>query len=330
METRFRRKNGEIGLMLLSAKIIEIQGEKCLLSITRDITAIKQAEADLRESERTLSTLMGNLPGMAYRCKNDRERTMQFVSQGCLDLTGYSPEDLINNLTVSYGALIPPPDRKKVWKVIQKAIHEKCSFQNQYRIITSHGEEKWVLEQGLGVFSEKGELVAIEGFVSDITERKRMEERLQYLINHDALTGLYNRFYFEEEITRLEKSRQFPVSIFMIDIDGLKNVNDTKGHAAGDELLKQTANLLRASFRVEDVVARIGGDEFAVLLPRTSRQTAQRTLRRLRKNLGVHDQKYPDFPLKLSLGVATTRYHQSLLDVLMEADRRMYQEKISK
>ena len=103
--------------------------------------------------------------------------------------------------------------------------------------------------------------------VVDITQQKRAEDRLRFLSTHDVLTGLYNRAFFEEETTRMERGRHYPISVLMVDVDHLKITNDRRGHAAGDSLLRRAAAVLRAAFRTEDVVARIGGDEFAVLLP---------------------------------------------------------------
>ncbi|MGB8212421.1 MAG: PAS domain S-box protein [Anaerolineales bacterium] len=148
------------------------------VSIVRDITERKQAEAELHESQRRLATLMGNLPGLAYRCKNDPDWTMEFISQGCYPLTGYQPADLIDNLRLSYAQMIHPDDRQMVWDLIQAEIEKKQPYQLEYRIITSNGKEKWVWEQGQGVYGTGGDLLALEGFVTDITERKQAEAEL--------------------------------------------------------------------------------------------------------------------------------------------------------
>jgi PAS domain S-box-containing protein len=150
-----------------------------ILSVTRDITERKQAEEALRESQRTLSTLMSNLPGMAYRCRNDRDWTVEFVSEGCFRLTGYHPSDLIMNQKFSYASIIHPDDQEPVWNDVQAALQEKKPFQLLYRIRTASGEEKWVWEQGRGIFSSGGDLLALEGFITDITERRRAEEELR-------------------------------------------------------------------------------------------------------------------------------------------------------
>jgi PAS domain S-box-containing protein len=149
-----------------------------IIQVITDVTERVQAEQALQEKQRALSTLISNLPGMAYRCKNDPHWSMEFVSQGSLDLTGYRPEELVDNHTISYGDLIHPEDRQAIQDEIQAALEEGRSFQLTYRLVTREGE-KWVWEQGQGVYDEAGELVALEGFITDITERVMARKNLQ-------------------------------------------------------------------------------------------------------------------------------------------------------
>jgi PAS domain S-box-containing protein len=153
-------------------------GDEQLIVIVRDITERKLAEDSLLESRRTLQTLMTNLPGMAYRCRNDHDRTMEFASDGSVNLTGYQPAELINKSKITYNQLIHPDESEKVWNTIQDALKEHRPFQITYRIKTADGEQKWVLEQGQGIFTPKGELTAIEGFISDTTESRLAGESL--------------------------------------------------------------------------------------------------------------------------------------------------------
>jgi PAS domain S-box-containing protein len=154
-------------------------GNDQLIVIVRDITERKIAEDKLAENRRTLQTLMSNLPGMAYRCRNDHDWTMEFVSEGCVSLTGYQPTELINRSKIAYNNLIHPDECEHIWNTIQDALKERKRFQMTYRIKTADGEQKWVWEQGQGVFNQKGELLAIEGFISDITEKVQMQESMK-------------------------------------------------------------------------------------------------------------------------------------------------------
>ena len=139
----------------------------------------KRAEQALRESQRKLFTLMGNLPGMAYRCANDEHWTMEFVSEGCFHLTGYHPADLVANRTVAYEEIMDSADRDAVRRTVEDAIAHRRPFEMSYRIRTANGDHKWVWERGRGVFSPKDELLALEGFISDISERTKAEEALR-------------------------------------------------------------------------------------------------------------------------------------------------------
>lgn len=158
----------------------ELQALRSQIKILKDDQRkYTEVESDLRENQRVLSALLGNLPGMAYRCRNDRSWTMTFVSQGCMDLTGYQPNELIENNQTAYGELIHPEDRARVWLHIQAALENRERFQVTYRIIAADGHQKWVWEQGSGIFSEDGEVLALEGIVTDISERVQAEEALR-------------------------------------------------------------------------------------------------------------------------------------------------------
>ncbi len=115
-----------------------------------------------------LSALIENMPGMGYACLNDGDWTMLYVSGGCKKLTGYDADDLIENNRLSYNELIHPEDRKRVWDMVQEAVAKKEQFRLLYRIITSAGEEKWVWERGLGIFSTSGDLLSLQGYIEDM------------------------------------------------------------------------------------------------------------------------------------------------------------------
>ena len=164
--------------------------------------------------------------------------------------------------------------------------------------------------------------------VMDIQTRKLAEIKLQHLSMHDSLTGLYNRSYFEESLEQLERGRHFPISILMADVDHLKITNDRLGHAVGDDMLKRVAQVLTIAFRAEDVIARIGGDEFAILFPDTSAKAAEVVLPRLYDILQEHNTNYfTENHLHLSVGISTAEYGNSLKETLKEADANMYHQK---
>ena len=164
--------------------------------------------------------------------------------------------------------------------------------------------------------------------LQDVSEYKQMEKTLSYQSTHDALTELYNRQFFENEMLRLENNEEYPISILAIDMNGLKTVNDTLGHAAGDELLVQTAQVIKSAFRADDIIARIGGDEFVILLPKTNLAKAEQAVIRLNKRIFEYNQNYSDQPISLSIGTASTEKNNNRIsDVLRQADLAMYRQK---
>ncbi|TND10648.1 MAG: PAS domain S-box [Bacteroidetes bacterium] len=175
-EIKCRRKDGKEIFVEARGQDIPFGDREIRILAINDITERKLTEIALRESERTLSTLMANLPGMAYRCAYDENWTMLFVSQGCAELTGYNPADLLANKKRAFSQIVHPEDRAVGKKEIEEAINNKTPFEKQYRIISKQGEEKWVWDKGEGVFSPAGELLFIEGFLTDITEYRQLEK----------------------------------------------------------------------------------------------------------------------------------------------------------
>ncbi len=149
------------------------------IEVIEDITARRHFENQLAENRRRLQTLMDNLPGMAYRCRNDADWTMEFVSQGSLQLTGYTAEELIGNRGRSYAALIQEEDRERVWNEVQRALDRREAFSLEYRIVTAAGQTRQVWEKGSGVFAGEGGVTALEGFIMDVTDRKAAEDELR-------------------------------------------------------------------------------------------------------------------------------------------------------
>ncbi len=180
-----------------------------------------------------------------------------------------------------------------------------------FRVMPGHEDDfSWVL-------------VAIQ----DITARKKAEDYLRYLGTHDVLTGVYNRAYFQETLLKLEKERSDPISIIMADLNGLKHANDTLGHHAGDNLIRRAAEVLKTNFEEAGVVARIGGDEFAVVLPDADAAAAEEALQRMPTLVELNNKYYREPELSISFGAATSQKRFSLEKVVSQADDAMYRNK---
>jgi len=158
----------------------------------------------------------------------------------------------------------------------------------------------------------------------DISEQKAAEEKLRFLSTHDALTGLYNRAFLETEMERLQQSRMFPISIIMADMDNLKIINDRFGHQAGDAALRQLSGIFTSIFRKEDIIARIGGDEFVALLPRTGAETAREIIARIETAHRGRMEQPGVQQFAFAIGCATAEEGADLRETLEEADQAMY------
>ncbi len=166
-----RTKTGQIIYVEIESKGIIYNGEEVRIAGIRNITDRFQLSQKVKETTYQLNNLLNNLPGMAYTCQNSKNWKMQFMSKGCKDLTGYTPEDFAKTMKNDYSAIIHPNDRKRVWNKIQKAINNDTPFELEYRIKTKDGKEKWVWERGIQT-KHKGS-VRLEGFITDITKRKQ-------------------------------------------------------------------------------------------------------------------------------------------------------------
>lgn len=220
-----------------------------LTKINRDleeeIRERKEAERKLIESQRKMALLLGNLPGMAYRCLNDRDWTMEFISEGCLDLTGYRAVDLIDNTKLSYNEIIHPDDREMVWEIVQAGIDKRKPFTITYRIMSMNGKEKWVWEQGQGVFSDDGSLIALEGFITDTTDRVKAEKALK-----------------DSEVMMQSIFKAAPTGIGVVVDRNFIFVNDLMCRMVGydkEELLGANARIL---YPTEEEFKRVGDEKY--------------------------------------------------------------------
>lgn len=177
-ETEYLKKNKSHIPVECHAKIITFDNQRVILNTLRDTSDRKRAEAALKASEKSLNNLITNLPGFIYRCANDEKWTMEYYSRGITDLTGYDFDDFIDNNKISYNSIIHNEDQQFVWELIQKALEDNVPFELEYRIITKAGKIKYVWERGRGVYSNDGRLLYLEGFITDVSERRLAIEAL--------------------------------------------------------------------------------------------------------------------------------------------------------
>ena len=294
-----------------------------ILGTYEDITERRKAEEALRTSELRNRALVEAIPDLLFR----------FNSEGVYLDAAVKNEDLLySKVRVLYkrNALIgknlhevlPAAIANSLMAGIEDTLKSGAMQQTEYSYNLQNVEHHF--ETRLSAIG-KTEVVAI---VRDITERRHADENIRYLSYHDQLTGLYNRHFLEEEMNRLDTERQLPISMIMADLNGLKLVNDTYGHHLGDEILKKAADILKNACREDDMLARFGGDEFVLYLPRTPEKEAYKIRTRIEK--ACHRELVNDVPISISTGLAVkASIDQKLADLLKEAEDNMYRDKLT-
>ncbi len=294
-----------------------------LADIRDEIIVLDNPEMIHNSSEDLFRTLFVSSPIGIFIVQDGR---FQAVNPQFQVLTGFSRRELYNldSMTIVF-----PDDRDFVRQNATRMLKGQQTTPYEYRIITKDGSIKWILET-VAAIQYNGRPASLGNFM-DIQSLKQTEEKLRFLSMHDPLTGLYNRMYFEEEMNRIQSGRFYPVGLLVCDIDGLKLVNDTLGHDSGDLLLISASKAIKKAFRESDVVARVGGDEFAILLPNAPPPAVEKAYQRIDNAIKEYNlsQKVP--PLSISCGYATgMKPSTSMIDLFREADNNMYREKRSR
>ncbi|NLJ56024.1 MAG: diguanylate cyclase [Firmicutes bacterium] len=294
----------------------------CFAVIIQDITDYRKAEQALRESETRYRELVENLNEVVYVL--DENAQIIYVSPNVEQLSGYTPAELVKRRFTEF---VHPEDltgRMEQFLKVLSGVNEAT----EYRFITKRGQITWVRTAAKPIVSG-GRTIGIQGVLMDITDRKQAEKKILRLGLQDSLTGLHNRYFMQEKIKKLDTDKlQLPVSVIMADLNGLKLINDTCGHSAGDKELQRTARLLKKSCRKKDFIARWGGDEFIILLPQTTLAEAEHVCKRITDNCRKTHVK--GVPVSISLGVATKNsINKSLAKALNKAENNMYVQKLA-
>ena len=433
-----------------SGNIIGITG------YSKNMTEYKQAREELLEEQKSQTILMPNMPGVAFRCTNDSNYTVVYMSEGCFQLTGYTAEELMSG-NPYFNDLMHPEYRKALKVKWDTEDPSEMITTDEYPIRTKSGETKWVMEQSQNVYDESRKFTGSEGFIidvtrkklaekalkeseerfrtmfeeapmgvaifnsvtgdayqvnnryaeiagrpkeellsthindysfpeeikeiqhkidlmnakkissfsldrrlakpdgsvvwvyttiapfnfedeysnsrllcmiEDVTTRRKAEQEILYLSYYDQLTGLYNRRFYVEELHRIDTERNLPITLVMADVNGLKLTNDAFGHKSGDSLLQYIADTIKSQCRADDIIARIGGDEFIMLLPKTEPEQAEKLIGRIKAAI-AEDNSQP-VVCSVSFGWDTKKEAFEDIDkIYTNAEDLMYRHKLT-
>jgi diguanylate cyclase (GGDEF)-like protein/PAS domain S-box-containing protein len=223
----------------------------------------------LQEVEQRFRDLVERVPAVTYVAEPGEDGRWRYASPQIETMLGYSPEEWLAD-PLLWANRLHPEDRERVVEEEERFASTRVPLACDYRMIARDGTVVWVRDDAVFRTRRAGRADVMDGILTDITELKVMEGQLRHLANHDHMTGLCNRHRFEEELSRaLAYTRRYgtPGALLMLDLDGVKEVNDELGHHAGDALLKLVASGMRDRLRAVDTVGRLGGDEFGVFLP---------------------------------------------------------------
>ena len=314
--TRYDRY-GEARDFLIKGIPINVNGQvQGIYGIYDDITERKRRERQLKLTQFSVDNA-----SLAIFWVNSAGE-IEYVNETACERLGYNQQELMNMEVFQIDAKLS----RERWDESWQKLKAKGSIKLESKHMTSDDEiiPVEVTRHYLQFQEEEYEFA----YAQDISARREREERINYLLYHDQLTGLYNHRFLQKEMERLDTERQLPLSIIMVDVNGLKLVNDSYGHNKGDELLQKAADILQNSVRSEEIIARWGGDEFVILLPGTSRQEAEKVFERIKEKCRKTEKD--DLPVSLGMGIGVKKEpDESIEETLNEADDNMYKDKLN-
>ena len=296
-------------------------------SINHLLGRIESGQRELSDNKKKLEATLVSVGDGVLAV--DVEQNIVFMNPVAQKLTGWSFDEVrhapIGNVFRIINEFTKEPVASPILQVFERG--EIVELANHTLLITKNGAELPIEDTAAPIMDETGAVTGCVLVFRDSSERKERQRRIEYLSYHDQLTELYNRRFFEEELRRLDVERNFPLSIIYADVNGLKVINDAFGHESGDQLITLVAEAMRTVCRADDIIARVGGDEFVILLPKTDAVQAFGVIERVKES--IRCLQINGIGASVSFGLDTkTEVAQTTGDVLNNAERNMYQEKI--
>lgn len=327
-EFRMLSKQGDaIDVRINVGVSVAQDGLRTSIGTIKDLRETKRTMLDLARSQHDIESILENMPDVFYR--TDLQGLITLMSPSCKEAIGYEADEMIGRPLASF--YCTPSEREKILNALAegngKAQHVEACLTHK------DGSRVWISTNAYLRRDENGQTIGVEGIARNISERKELEEKLTTFARIDGLTQVYNRRYFHEEAEKqlmLAHRYHRSVAILVLDLDHFKKINDTYGHRAGDEVLKDFARICRETIRETDIIGRIGGEEFAILLPETERGSTLQLAERIRSSVESSALKFNKATLaySVSIGVAVKDAEKIHIDdLLSRGDKSLYEAK---
>jgi len=297
------------------------------VGIFEDVTDQKRLENQLYLEKNLLKTTLMSIGDGVI--STDEDGKIIFMNKEAESLTGWTQEEALDRGLNQVFHILDEETEMVLENQDQKVIASGVglTLDSKRILIAKDGTRSPIEDTVAPIQDEEGRIVGVVLVFRDITERKLRQEEIEFLSFHDQMTGLYNRRYYEEELKRLDTDRNLPLTIVMGDVNGLKLVNDSFGHSIGDELLKKAAGVIIKGCRTDDIISRIGGDEFVILLPKTGEFETEQIVQRIQEQ--ARQEKAGALEVSISFGYETKyRKEEKIEDILKRAEDRMYNNKL--
>lgn len=324
-ESRHKRQDGSIFNVLISTTYVRSSGS--ILFFISNITERKKIEMELSLEKKLLKTTLTSVGDGVI--STDYMGNIVFLNKVGEMLTGWTQEDAKGKSIEDVFNIVNEYTREKNENIVKKVLKSGRieELANHTILIGKDGFERPIEDSAAPIIQENGEIIGVVLVFRDFSDKKLKQEEIEYLSYHDQLTGLYNRRFYEEELMRIDVERNLPLTIIMGDVNGLKLVNDSFGHAMGDELLQRAAEVINNGCRADDIIARLGGDEFVIILPKTDVIEAENIIKRIKALASI--EKVGSLNISIAFGYCTkTNKDESIQVIFKETEDQMYKNKL--
>ena len=304
--------------------LLRVKSQLDVYSLQKELERTNQK---MRSERQLLYTTLHSI-GDGVIC-TDKWGTISMMNQVAQNLTGWDENSATGEAFLTVFNVINENTRVLQFDPVAKVLQtgEIVELANHSILISKNGVERPITDNAAPIRNGDGDIEGVVLVFRDVTDEKKHVSEIEYLSLHDQLTGLYNRRYYSEELKRLDTSRRWPLTLVMGDVNGLKIINDSFGHEAGDKLIRKTAEILKQCFRVDDILCRYGGDEFIAILPNTDSALAESIIRRIQQKIAENQPERGILSVSFGLDTKVSE-NQPIHEVLKCAEDNMYKKKM--